>query len=633
MSNDSSQTTVFLSYAHDDRVKAQRLAAALTQRGFVVWWDGLIEGGAQFARLIREALEAADAVIVLWSTNSIESDWVRDEAAQGRERHRLIPLSLDGSLPPLGFRQYQTIDLSTWRGRADASQIDAIARAMAGALGQAATPLAVIPPVNRRRAMVLTAGAGGIAVAGGGFLAWRAGWLGPGLAERSIAVLPFKNLSGNPDQDYLSEGLTEEVRSALMRNAGLRVLAATSSNTAREHEQASKIAAKLGVAYLLEGSVQRASDMVRVAIALTDGKTGFSQWSQRADSKLADIFAFQTEIARKVATALSIQMATEDPAPGGTRNVRAYESYLRGRALFNLAKDEESDRKCRAEYENALAADPNFALAHAGLSRILAAIASNHARAIELKPLYAAAVNEAKRAIAIALTLADGHLALGYAMFAGQLDMKGARPSYDLAHRYGRGDADIVLLFALYSVRSRRFAEARAAIERALALDPLNARTYRAAGSISYASRRYEEAIDRYRQALKLNPAISNAHAFLGDSLMELGRIEEARAAYAEEKHSMFRLRGQAILEHRAGNSAAAEQAFKSLVSEVGDAALYQQAEVMAAWGRADAAMALLHRARAVGDSGLTIILTDPLLDPIARDPRFGGFVRDLGFT
>ena len=114
MSTDDPQPTIFLSYAHDDRVKARRLAAALERCGYTVWWDGLIEGGAQFDRSIREALDAADAVVVLWSQRSVESDWVRDEAAQGRDRRRLVPLSLDGSAPPLGFRQYQMIDI--WAG-------------------------------------------------------------------------------------------------------------------------------------------------------------------------------------------------------------------------------------------------------------------------------------------------------------------------------------------------------------------------------------------------------------------------------------------------------------------------------------------------------------------------------------
>jgi TolB-like protein/Tfp pilus assembly protein PilF len=629
------QPTIFLSYAHGDRVQAQRLAEALKQAGYTVWWDAMIEGGSSFARSIRDALEAADAVVVLWSKRSIESDWVCDEAAQGRDRRRLVPLSLDGSLPPLGFRQYQMIDLSRWRGKLDAPQLDAIRRAIAAAIGnEPPAARATSRPITRRGAIAAGAGAAAT-LAGGGLIVWGTGLIGPGEARAaSIAVLPFENLGGDPAQAYLSDGMTEEVRSALSRNARLMVLAATSSNTVRDEKgDAKSIARKLGVAYLLEGSVQRAGEMVRVATTLTNGKTGFSEWSQRVERRLDDIFAFESEIARMVSNALSVQMATDTPAPGGTRNVKAYEAYLRGRALFNLAKDEATDRESRANYEVAIGADPNFALAHAGLSRILSAIAAEHADASELKPLYADAIAEARRAISLAPTLAAGHLALGYALFAGKLDIRGARPSYDKAYHYGRGDADIVLLFALYSVRARRFREAREAIERALALDPLNPRTHRAAGSIAYASRRYADAVREYRRALELNPAMANAHAFMGDALMELGNMGEARAAYAAEPHAMFRLRGQAVLEHRLGNRAAAEQALNQLVREVGDAAMYQQAEVMAQWGRADDALARLQRARAIGDSGLSYVVTDPLLDPVAKDPRFVRFVKDIGFA
>ena len=636
MSTDDPPPTLFLSYAHDDRVKAKRLAAALDRAGYTIWWDGLIEGGAQFDKSIREALDAADAVVVLWSRSSVESDWVRDEAAQGRDRRRLVPLSLDGSAPPLGFRQYQMIDISAWRGKADPPHMDAIRRAIATAVGQLApAPRPVAGPVTRRRAMAAGAGAVATLAGGGALVAWGTGLVGPEKATATtIAVLPFKNLSGDPGQAFLAEGVTEEVRSALSRNARLLVLATTSSNTVRDEPgDAKSIARKLGVAYLLEGSIRRTGDLVRVASNLTDGRTGFSVWSQRVERRLNDIFAFESEIARMVATALSVQMATDAPAVGGTRNVKAYEAYLRGRALFNLAKDEASDREARANYEIAIGADPNFALAHSALSRVLAGIASSHAKASELKPLYAAAIAEAQRAIELAPTLPDGHLALGYARFAGNLDIRGAKPSYDKAYRYGQGNADIVLLFALYSVRTRRYAEARAAIDRALALDPLNPRTHRAAGTIAYASRRYAEAVPEYRRALELNPAIANAHALMGDALMELGKMEEARAAYAAEPNAMFRLRGQAILEHRLGNQAAADRALAQLVSEVGDAAIYQQAEVMAAWGRLDPAMALLERARQVGDSGLTYVTTDPLLDPIAREPRFRAFVARLGFV
>jgi len=634
----SDRPTLFLSYARGDQAQAQRLAAALERCGYAVWWDALIEGGTRYAKSIDDALAAADAVLVLWSKQSVDSDWVKDEAAQGRDRHRLVPLSLDGMPPPLGFRQIQVIDLSGWRGRADGAQFEAIRRAIAAAAGQAPVEQhrapATAPRLSRRQA-VLGGTAAGTVLAGGGVIAWQQGLLGPGSAEaRSIAVLPFKNLGGDPKQAYLSDGLTEEVRAALARNAGLQVLAATTSNSVGgDNGGATAIAAKLGVAFLLDGSVQRSGDRVRVAIDLTDGRTGFSKWSQQVDKQLTDIFAFQSEIARTVSSALSVRMATDDPAPGGTRNVAAYEAYLQGKALYNLAKDEATDRQAKALYENAIAADPKFALAHAALSRVLSSIASAYAPAAEIKPTFAAAIDEGRVAVKLARKLAEAHLALGYALFAGRFDIQGARESYDLAYRYGRGNADILLLYALYTVRTRRFAEAKAAIERAVALDPLNPRSHRAAASIAYAARDHDEAIGHLRRALELNPAMSNANGMLGNCLMEKGRIDEARAAMMREKGPMFRLTGLAILEHRAGNREAARRAYDSLVRELGDAALYQQAEVMAQWGRTDDAIALLNKARSVGDSGLILIASDPLLDPLARDPRYLALVRDLGFV
>ena len=633
----SDRPTLFLSYAHGDQAQAQRLAAALERCGYAVWWDALIEGGTRYAKSIGEALEAADAVLVLWSKQSVESDWVKDEAAQGRDRHRLVPLSLDGTPPPLGFRQIQMIDLSGWRGRADGAQVQAVCRAVAAALGQAPVAPGGIarPQISRRQAMVGGAAAVTVFAGGGAVVAWRNGLLGAEDAQaHSIAVLPFKAVGGDPGQAYLSDGLTDEVRSALARNPGLMVLAGTSSNSASEMKgDAVAIAGKLGVAYLLEGSVQRAGDMVKVAINLTDGETGFSTWSQRVESKLTDIFAFQTEIARLVSNALSVRMATGAPAPGGTRNVAAYEAYLRGKALYNLSKDEATDRQAKALYENAIAADPEFALAHAALSRVLSSIASAYAPAAEIKATFAAAAEEGRIAVKLAPRLAEGHLALGYALFAGTFDIAGSRKSYDLAYRYGRGNADNLLLYALYSMRARRPAEARAAIERALALDPLNPRTHRAAGIIGLATRDYSWAIAQFRRAIELNPAMSNARAFLGTCLIQTGQLDEARRVLAAEPSAMFRLTAQAILEHRAGNRAGADKAFAALVSEVGDAALYQQAQVMAQWQRPDEAITLLQRARAVGDSGMTAIASDPLLDPLARDPRYLALVRDMGFA
>ena len=626
--------TLFLSYARADEVFARRLANALEQAGHTIWWDALIEGGAAFGRSIADALDSADAVLVLWSKTSVDSDWVKDEAAQGRERQRLIPLSLDGTPPPLGFRQYQVIDLSRWHGRRAAPQMAAIERAIASALGQRPANGIARPSAVSRRGLLAGGSAAALALAGGGaWLAWDRGLVG-GSEPLSIAVLPFKNLSGDPGQAYLADGLTEEVRSALARNAGLMVLAGTSSNTVKDMAgDAKAIARKLGVSYLLDGSVQREGDVVRVGASLTNGRTGFSEWSQRVERKLGDIFAFESEMARTVANALSVRVATDDPAPGGTRNVRAYEAYSRGRALYNLAKDEDTDRLAKADYEVAIAADPNFALAHAWLSRVLASIAASEASASELRPLYDAAIAEARQATKLAPTLADGHLALGYALFAGRLDVRGARPSYDQAYRYGGGDADILQFYAIYTARARRFALAQEAIDRALALDGLNPRAWRTAGSIALASNRPDKALAHYDKALTLNPSFSTAHALKGYALIDLKRWKDARASLEEEPSAMFRLTGLAILGGNTGDKALAEKSFGELVATQGDAALYQQAQVLAQWGRSSEALDRLERARAVGDSGLIALVTDPFLAPLTREPRFRALVRSIGFA
>lgn len=621
--------TLFLSYARADEPFARKLATALEQAGFTIWWDAMIEGGAAFGRSIAEALERADAVLVLWSKTSIDSDWVKDEAAQGRDRHRLIPLAIDGTPPPLGFRQYQTIDLSHWNGRRTAPQFASLERAVAAALGQKPAAQAAQAGVDRRDLLIGGSAAAAIAVGGGAWLLWDREIRRNGEAL-SIAVLPFRNLSGDRAQDYFADGLTDEVRTALTRISELQVLAGTSTEEATGKDNPKVIASALGVGFLLNGSVQRAGEMVRIAIDLVDGRTGFSRWSQSVDRKLTDIFAVQSDIARLVAGAMSIQVATAEPAPGGTRNVSAYENYLQGRALFNLARDETSDRAALTHFEMAIAEDPKFALAYAARSRALMVIAGEHADVSELKSLYSEAIVAARQSVELAPDLAEGHLALGYAMFAGKMDIRGAWPSYERAYRLGHGNADIALLYALYCSRAGRPDEAKKAVERAVLLDPLNPRAFRAQGSVAYAARRFADALPPLQRALQLNPKMTFAHSLAGNALLGLGRTADAIKEFESEPEPQFRLTGLAIAQHRLGNNAAAQKAFADLQSEVGDAAVYQQAEVLAQWGRLDDSFQKLDRARQVGDSGLTYAATDVMLDPLRRDQRFTHLINDL---
>ena len=412
------------------------------------------------------------------------------------------------------------------------------------------------------------------------------------------------------------------------------MLAATSSEAASEEKADVKvIARKLDVAWLLEGSAQLAGDMVRIAVNLTDGDTGFSKWSTKVDRKLTDIFALQSEIAALVARAMSITIVATEAPKGGTKNVEAYEHFLRGRALFNLGKDEPTDRAALAQYDAAISIDPRFARAHAARSRVIAAIAVEYAPASQLKSLFDEAIRAAQQAIDIAPDLAEAQLAMGFALFTGRLDVARARPFYDRAHALAHGNADILLLFALYCSRAGRAAHGQMAIAEALALDPLNARTHRASGSIEYAARNYRAALAPLARALELNPNLSNAHSLIGYCKMMLGDVPGAAKAFEAEPHAIFRLSGLAIVKRRMGDAAAAKSYFDQLIAEEGDAALYQQAQVLAQWGRKEEAIAALEKAHAVGDSGLIYFATDPLLDPLRKEPGFARLGREMALN
>jgi len=645
---DAKRPTAFLSYARADQAHATKLAKALKEAGLEVWWDALIEGGAAFAKSIEAALERSDAVVVIWSRTSVASDWVLDEAAKGRDLRKLVPISLDGTLPPLGFRQYQSIDLSAWQGDSAAAEIAAVLRGISAAADQTghrshAATSAQAPAHAVSRRGVLVAAAGTAFAGAAGLVAWQQGLFGSrrAAAGNSVAVLPFANLSGDESQAYFSDGLSEELRATLARSTQLLVMAQASSATFRDRkDDAVTIAAKLGVAFLLDGSVRRSGDIVRVAADLIDGQTGFSRWAQTFDRAMHDIFAVQSEIANTVARALVAQVAPGGEhgdgnaltASGGTDSFAAYDAYLYGRALYDLSADETSERAALAQFDAAIAADPDYAAAHAARARSLTAIANQYGEVGQLAGLYDAAIASAERAIAIAPDLADAYSTLGFTLFQGRLDARAAREPFERSRQLGAGEATVMARYAQYSARTGRKREAAEAMQRALLLDPLNPLIHRAAGSIEYAARNYAAVIPPVRKALELNPRMSRAHAAIGDALLMLGRIEDARAAYAAEPVEDFRLTGAAIVEHRLGNATAARAAMTRLVADLGDRVLYQQAQILAQWGDPDASIASLQRAHEIGDSGLIYARNDPLLDPLRNEPRFAQLLSSIGF-
>lgn len=639
--------SVFVSYAHEDRPRAEAVIRVLERAGFQVWWDSLIVAGTPFASTTEQALEAASAVVVLWSRHSVASHWVRDEATVGRDRARLVPASLDGSEPPIGFRQYLFIDLSKWRGKAEAPEIHAVVQAVQAAVDSkpppTMRPLASLADAHARmrRRVLIAGGSLALAASGGLWIARRSGLIGaPEVDANGVAVLPFKNLSGDSQQTYFSDGLSAEVRAALARDNRLRVIAQVSCDSFRDAKAgAVTIAQTLGVAHLLDGNVRLSGKTFRIAAELIDGRTGFSQWAQTFDRTIDDIFAVQSEIAGSVVSALTTQLAhaagdTETPEAqsGGTTNVVAFDAYLRGRAAYNLSEGESSDRQALTEFDAAVAADPKFAAAHAARSRTLLVIANQYADAAHAPAMYDAAVKAAETARVLAPNLADAEATLAFVLFQGRLDVRGARSHYDRSRQLGEGDATVMGRFALYCAQTGRASEAEPAMARALSLDPLNPLVHRAMGGVLYAAHRYADAMPHIHRALALRPKLSGARAALGSCLLMLGQKLEARDMYLAETHDSARLTGLAIVEHRLGHEAAARTAMDTLIAELGDSGLYQQAEVKAQWGERDLAMVALQHARALGDSGLIYVHTDPLLDPLRTLPEFRGLLRELGF-
>jgi TolB-like protein/Tfp pilus assembly protein PilF len=634
-------STVFVSYSRGDRARAVPIIKILEDAGFNVWWDGLLEGGERFSHITEAALARAKAVVVLWSATSYQSHWVHDEATVGRDRKCLVPLSIDGAEPPLGFRQFQVIDAAPAKVKAGSAEMQQMLRAVA-ALHDRPDDFAIpaVAPTSGPSRRSLLIGGGAVALAGSGLAAWLTGLIGGRSASAtSIAVLPFDNLSGDPQQAYFSDGLAAEIRAELTRNELLQVAAQASSNLFRDDKADAKaISRKLNVAYFLDGNVRRAGDVVRVAVQLTEGRTGSNKWGESFERPLTNVFEVQNEIALRVARALSAEIDpskrkdAKEKALGGTKSVAAFDAYLRGKDLYDAGVDENSDRQALAKFDEAIAEDPNYAAAHAGRSRALAVIANLYAGGDERRALFADAVTAAKKAVALAPEYAEAHSALGFAIAFGQLNMKAARGPYEKSLQLGKGDADVLSRYAVFRSRFGEFEAANAAILQSSALDPLNPRTFRSIGDINYGARRYDEAIAAFGKALALNPKLSGAKASIGFAQYMKGDIDAAAKSFAEEPSKVRRSTGEAIVTAKMGDRAKAEALLSSMIAEFGDESEYQYAQIYAQWGDQAKSLAALQSARDHDDSGLVMMQADPLLDPIRKTKEFSDLLKSVGF-
>jgi len=453
--------------------------------------------------------------------------------------------------------------------------------------------------------------------------------------QNSVAVLAFANLSGDARQDYFADGLSEEVLDALADVRQLKVAARTSSFSFKgKNADAQTIGAKLGVAYVLDGSVRRDGDALRVSAQLVDTKSGFRTWSEHYDRRMADIFAVQQDIAQQVVDALKVQLgAAKARAPAGrTADPDAYDNYLRARALVDLNGGEEGWKSALSLFDASIAADPNFAAAHAGRARTLIALANAFLPADQIPEARAKALDAARRAAALAPDSADAQSTLGYTLFMANLDFAGAIGPFARSVQIGSGDADILIRYGVFATRTGfHSADGIAALQKAVALDPLNPRAQKSFALGLASERRYAQAMAAMRRALALSPNMTAAHSVVADMALLQGDLATAEHEYQAEPLEWARLTGQAILASRRGDIAKARTLLAQLARDTGNKSFYQQGQILAQIGDRDGALAALARARRQQDNGLTYLNTDPFLDPLRSLPAFRQFQAHLG--
>jgi len=625
-------TDIFVSYKAEDRSRLRPLVTALEAEGFTVWWDTHIGGGAHWREDIEQHLEAAKCVIVAWSKRSVgpAGDFVRDEANHARKRGAYLPICIDPVEPPLGFGEVQAIALKRWRGNRGDPRFLAIADAVRHLI--AGEDIAHIDLGKHRqghsRRLFVASGLGLAALAAVG--GWYFRPSAPGNAKR-IAVLPFANLSGDATQSYFSEGVAEELRSALAR-IGLEVIGRASSEAVKDLD-AKAAASKLGVPNILTGSVRRSPEVIRVSAQLVSGADGVERWAQSYDRAPGDAIKIQSDIAASVAEALSFalgQIGRSALTLGGTKNAQAQDLLLQAMAAPGRDDSEKDILSTIALVDRALDLDPLYAEAHARKGQFLEFWASQFAASVADKERgQAQAIQASQRAIDIAPRLALSYAALG-AIHQDQLLLRRSLGDFERADALGGTDVITLSNYALVLGQSRRQADAQATMQRAIQLDPLNPFASEIQSWVLFNGRRYEESARSARRALVLEPGRSRATTFLGNALLMLGRTDEAlqafRRAPADDYH---RIVGEAAISARQGHRDPSK-AIEALERRYADSAYYQFAQVYAQAGLIDQGMDALKRAWTKRDPGLSSILVDPFLDPLRKDVRISAIANHV---
>jgi len=453
------------------------------------------------------------------------------------------------------------------------------------------------------------------------------------LNNSSIAVLPFADLSPGKDQDYFSDGLTEELINDLAKVPGLKVVARSSAFQFKgRNEDLRAVGRKLGVANVLEGRVRKEGNQVRITAELIKADDGFQLWSETYDREVSHIFAAQDEIARAVASALQVKLLSANsaaiPATPRTTNSEAYQAYLQGQYFIARGQDREDLTKALAYSERAIKLDANYAPAWAQNSQVLERLA--RIGLIDSADGFRRARESAERAISLDAGSATGYMTLALVQMNHDWDWEGADASLKKAALLEPGSAAVLANRAHLVRILGRVEEAVALYEQAIALDPLTANFHLALGYELYFLDRNEGALAALQKAQELNPQLSSLHLTYCQILLAQGRWQSALEDIEKETGDWEKLSGEVLAYHALGRREESENVLKTLIATHQNDAAYQIAEAYAYRGEVEKAFAWLDRSYRQRDPGTPELKTDPLMKTLRQDPRFAKLLKRM---
>jgi adenylate cyclase len=456
---------IFISYARSSEADAVRIAEVLQGLGYSVWWDEDLPAHRAYGDVIEEKLESASAVLVMWSADAIKSEWVRAEADMARQMRKLVQLTIDGALPPMPFNQIQCPTLTGCDGEIDHRAWRKIEASIAELVCSEAAPKS-----NAVKEQIF--------------------------AKPSVCVLPFVNIGRDPEQEYFSDGITEDLITDLSKVSALEIVARNTSFTFKGRSvEARSLGRQLSVSYIVEGSVRKSGNRLRITGQLIDAMSGHHLWAERYDRELADVFDIQDEISKAIVDALKLKLLpSEEKAieQRGTANAEAYNLYLMARQHWVAGNDGDWQREqlIISICERAVGLDPAYAHAWA-----LMAIAQTHIRFRQGKS-EVDGLPSAERALDLNPNLAEAHV-----------------------------------IKAWYLLEQGRPEEANQEIETALGLDPESWEVNRIAGKVLFLQGQLEEAARCYEKATELMDADYSASGILQSCYRGLGDTEALKRA------------------------------------------------------------------------------------------------------